>query len=409
MIPFPKTNGNPLPQLKSPLRYSLLILLLLLTPFLCIQANQAHAQATLLPNGEQQFIDGNGAPYAGGKVYFYVPTTLTPKNTWQNPTESILNTNPVTLDASGRAIIYGGGSYRQILKDSLGNTIWDQLTADASSFLLGNVSIGGNLSVAGTSTLTGNTAVGGTLGVSGLITAGAVTVTSATHASLNGLYLPTTNTPAIDANGLDVTRFLPTVSAVNYLTILGGATGNGARISVDGSDSDIAINIKAKGNGAVNIDPGGGLGLSVANVPSSVDYVQVNGSATGSPVVGIQAAGTDPNISIQMVAKGTGNMSFVAQGATQFLVQNAASAVNQITVFGSATSALSSATVSASGSDSNINLVLASKGSGGVVMGATQTPSHTATCTAGAFWWDTGFIYVCTASGTVKRVALSSF
>lgn len=84
--------------------------------------------ASLLPNGEQQFIDGNGVPYAGGSVYFYIPNTATPKNTWQNSGETILNTNPVILDAAGRAIIYGDGDYRQVLQDSLGNTVWDQLT-----------------------------------------------------------------------------------------------------------------------------------------------------------------------------------------------------------------------------------------------------------------------------------------
>lgn len=45
----------------------------------------------------------------------------------------------------------------------------------------------------------------------------------------------------------------------------------------------------------------------------------------------------------------------------------------------------------------------------GVVIGATNTPADNATCTAGTMWWDTGFIYVCTSSGTVKRAALSTY
>lgn len=89
--------------------------------------------ASLLPNGEQQFIDGNGVPYALGEVFFYIPSTLDLKNTWQNAGKTILNTNPVNLDAAGRAIIYGDGQYRQILLDSLGNTIWDQLTQSTLS------------------------------------------------------------------------------------------------------------------------------------------------------------------------------------------------------------------------------------------------------------------------------------
>ena len=37
--------------------------------------------ATLLPNGKQLFTDSNGAPLAGGSVYFYIPGTSTPKDT----------------------------------------------------------------------------------------------------------------------------------------------------------------------------------------------------------------------------------------------------------------------------------------------------------------------------------------
>lgn len=84
--------------------------------------------ATLLPNGKQQFIDINGKPLVGGTVGMYVPATLIFKSTWQDNGESILNTNPVVLDSRGQALIYGSGTYRQILKDALGNTIWDELT-----------------------------------------------------------------------------------------------------------------------------------------------------------------------------------------------------------------------------------------------------------------------------------------
>jgi microcystin-dependent protein len=102
--------------------------------------------ASLLPNGEQQFSDANGVPYARGKVYFYIPNTSTLKNTWQDPLQVTPNTNPVTLDSAGRAIIYGSGQYRQVLQDSLGNTIWDQLTSsnlEGSGVFWGGTATGG--------------------------------------------------------------------------------------------------------------------------------------------------------------------------------------------------------------------------------------------------------------------------
>lgn len=98
---------------------------------------------TLLPNGMQYFTDNNGLPLSAGCVYFYVPGTTTPKATYQDAGQTIANTNPVQLDAAGRAIIYGTGTYRQIVAATganpsspcspAGTTIWDQLTASTDS------------------------------------------------------------------------------------------------------------------------------------------------------------------------------------------------------------------------------------------------------------------------------------
>jgi hypothetical protein len=95
--------------------------------------------ATLLPNAKQQFLDGNGKPLAGGSVYFYIPNTSTLKSTWQDPAQTILNTNPVILDASGEATIWGAGTYRQVVYDAQGNLIWDQITEDTSAGIIGNM------------------------------------------------------------------------------------------------------------------------------------------------------------------------------------------------------------------------------------------------------------------------------
>lgn len=94
---------------------------------------------TLLPNAEQTFFDNNGNPLSSGFVYFYVPGTTSPKATYQDPQQTILNQNPVVLDAGGRAIIWGSGTYRQQVFDVNGNLIWDQVTEDTSGGLLGNI------------------------------------------------------------------------------------------------------------------------------------------------------------------------------------------------------------------------------------------------------------------------------
>ena len=75
---------------------------------------------------EPQFCDADGKPYAGGSIATYVVGTTTPKQTWVDPGLTALNTNPIILDAAGRCIIWGDGTYRLILRDAAGNLIWDQ-------------------------------------------------------------------------------------------------------------------------------------------------------------------------------------------------------------------------------------------------------------------------------------------
>ena len=91
--------------------------------------------AQQLANGKQQFIDGSGNPLAAGSVSFYQPGTLTPATTYQDPGLTVPNANPIVLDAMGMATIWGidGTLYRQVVKDALGNPIWDQITGTTFS------------------------------------------------------------------------------------------------------------------------------------------------------------------------------------------------------------------------------------------------------------------------------------
>ncbi len=105
-----------------------------LSVLMVAQVHYAYADtASILPPAKTTFLDQNGKPLTGGKVDFYIPGTTTRKTTWQDSGETIPNANPVTLDAAGRAIILGSGSYRQVVKDKNGNVIWDQVTASPSS------------------------------------------------------------------------------------------------------------------------------------------------------------------------------------------------------------------------------------------------------------------------------------
>jgi hypothetical protein len=80
----------------------------------------------LLPIPSPQFCDADGKPYAGGTLATFVPGTTTSKLTWVEPSGTVVNQNPIVLDAAGRCIMYGDGDYRLVLNDSAGNLIWDQ-------------------------------------------------------------------------------------------------------------------------------------------------------------------------------------------------------------------------------------------------------------------------------------------
>lgn len=104
----------------------------------------------LLQNGKQQFIDQNGLPLANGTVGYYAPGTLNPQATYQDQAGTIQNTNPITLDSRGQAIIWGTGTYRQIVKDASGVTIWDQIVdAPAGAASLSNTTGAGGAALVG--------------------------------------------------------------------------------------------------------------------------------------------------------------------------------------------------------------------------------------------------------------------
>ncbi len=88
--------------------------------------------AVLMTPPYVEFMDANGDPLAGGKVYAYEAGTLTPKNTFTDSTEATPNTNPVILDSAGRASIWINGSYDFVIKTSADVTI--RTAEDVTSF-----------------------------------------------------------------------------------------------------------------------------------------------------------------------------------------------------------------------------------------------------------------------------------
>lgn len=83
------------------------------------------APTKLMPCPYMQFLDDNGNPLSYGKVYtYYAGTTDTEKYTYTDWQGTTPHTNPITLDAAGRAVIYlTTGNYKIVVYDADGNLI----------------------------------------------------------------------------------------------------------------------------------------------------------------------------------------------------------------------------------------------------------------------------------------------
>ena len=80
---------------------------------------------TLTPTPKQQFLDANGNPLSGGKVYTYAAGTTTPLVTYTDESGTTPNTNPVILDSRGEAAIWlGVASYKLKLTTATDVEIW---------------------------------------------------------------------------------------------------------------------------------------------------------------------------------------------------------------------------------------------------------------------------------------------
>jgi hypothetical protein len=242
--------------------------------------------------------------------------------------------------------------------------------------LTGTVTTSGNLTLGGTLDLSSPPAIGGTTAAAGSFT----TLNSSGNTRLGGL----SGNQSLQVNNV--------ASAVNYAQIVGAVTGGAPTISAQGSDANISLALTAKGSGGHTFNTGGGQQFAVAQTASAVDYLQATGNSGGFPSLSAQGAST--NVSMVYGTKGTGGHNFTTNGTStnQLIVAHTASAVNYVRVTGGATGA--APTISAQGSDANIDLNLFTKGTGVLRFG---------TYTAGVIA-QAGYITITDAGGTSRRL-----
>lgn len=154
-------------------------------------------------------------------------------------------------------------------------------------------------------------------------------------------------------------RITPVASQVNYWELKGATTGNQVELIARGDDTNVAMTLTSKGTGSITFLPGGVNGLTVGYVASAVNYISVDPNSTGNSPL-LSAVGSDTNVSLRIRPKGAGELQLGSGLRTNY----GASDVNYVDADGATTT--NAPTLSAKGSDTNINLLVESKGTGSV-------------------------------------------
>jgi hypothetical protein len=291
------------------------------------------------------------------------------------------------IDTTGAGTRFGG-----IVTSTAGDLAFRAFAANVVQ--LGNETNGISFRVATTAATTVNF-----MEARGAAAAGVPTIiTGGTDTNINLGLTPkgTGRLRVSNANGLHLEVGSATTTVVNNLRIAGSDAGSNVGITAEGSDADISTNFTMKGTGRSRFLNGGGLHLEIGNGTASiVNRIRIYGnSASNRPA--IEAEGSDTNIDINLLAKGTGRQLFANAGGTHFEVGGASSAVvNRVRIAGADTAVHPN--IIAEGTDTNIDLGLTPKGTGLLRFGTRTASSDVAV---------TGYIEIKDSGGTIRRLAV---
>jgi hypothetical protein len=92
---------------------------------------------------------------------------------------------------------------------------------------------------------------------------------------------------------------------VNQVTVTGSNAGGTPSLAASGTDANIPLALSAKNIAPVRLNSRGNIALEVNAVATPVNHVRINGAGGGAPPQ-ITAQGTDPNVALLLLGKGTG-------------------------------------------------------------------------------------------------------
>ena len=207
----------------------------------------------LLPDGFLPVLDSSGNTVSGAKIHTYETGTTTNKQTHQDAAGAAQHANPVLTGSNGypttNTLIWldTDGAYTITVKDASDNTLHseDGVRGVYDPLETGTVSFGGDIDLNG-----------------------------------NDLIIDDGKTIQDDSNN-EYIKFAKTASAINEISITNAAASAGPKISATGGDTNIDLDLEAKGTGAININ-------ATADSASEARLFEATGNGTN--YFGIKAA-----------------------------------------------------------------------------------------------------------------------
>jgi len=296
-----------------------------------------------IPAGKLMTVVSDGANFYQQNTHLTSPTITTGSLT--TPTLTTPRVITAINDTNGNELIAVTATASAVNEITVANA------ATAGKPTISATGGDANISLNLVSKGTGTVQVGG---VDVVTTTGTQTLTNKT------LTTPKIGTSIDDVNGNELIKLTAVAGAVNEITLANAATTGTPNIFATGTDTNIDLVLGGKNTGVVKVPAGAGFS----------EVVSLTGTQTLSSKTLSSPAITTPSIT-------TGLLDATSQG--WLAVSSAASAVNYVGISNAATAV--APTVFAAGTDANINLNLLSKGTGKVQAGGVEVVTLTGTQT----------------------------
>ena len=307
---------------------------------------------------------------ATGEINAGMIVMVTEGTEWADTSWKLITNNPITIGTTALTFLQNtGNSFSIINVVGSANVVANGVSSTVAFASGNNISITGNsaadivtFSIPDSPSFFGNVTAGNLLTNGQLSATGTLTVANAAY--LGG------------AAGAESLRVVPAANVGNYFQVTGG---DRMVIEAVGNATDVAMSFNTQGSAGIAFSSDSGVSYQfyIGAQPGAINYLTVQGGATGYNAVLSAYTSQDNDAGISYITKGTGSHRFQTDSdgssSDQFLVAHTASAVNYLQVAGGNTG--NAVTLSAQGSDGNIGILITPKGTGNVNIDANLSVS----------------------------------